>query len=451
MSASSEIVERFMKQKDYDKQYTYHVKVAGLAEKVCKNILETQGIPAICTSRGKTFESVRAKLINRSEEKGEAKYEDIDAVYDDIVDLAGARIALFFPDQQDSVGLLIRSQFKVKEVKYPEQHKKMADENAVYKNRFFGYTAIHYRVSLKLNEGEAKAENLGPGSHRAEIQVMSVLQSAWAEVEHDIEYKKVIGPATRHEKRILDGLNGLVNTGEILLDQLHEVVKNRIRSEDKEFRDEYILGTFLHKWIYDKTGWEDVSLSSVDVLLKLLRVCHLDKPSTLEEKLMNINLSKNPNSPFMKMAQQYDPCEVKVPIYIMNHLLSAVKDKSPSAVPKDFEGKCRAMANAIIWLDVLFPRFTDWAPRVFGNTSRDQRNNLRWLMDTIQPIIILNREATLSDSDERNVNQLWEWFNDHEVEVVRFVFDLSKVGVQKEDSELITLLKRIFSSVKPWF
>src|SRR2546429_565876 len=95
-----------------------------------------------------------------------------------------------------------------------------------YVERFPGYVARHYCVRLR-------PEHVGKDDDRSyvvEIQVVSVLVHAWAEVEHDILYKKKFRKASVHEKRILDCLNGLLRTGEGLLEQLHEVYLARVTS-----------------------------------------------------------------------------------------------------------------------------------------------------------------------------------------------------------------------------
>ena len=40
---------------------------------------------------------------------------------------------------------------------------------------------------------------------------------AWSEVNHDLGYKPIHGAASHDELRILDGINGIVLTGELFL------------------------------------------------------------------------------------------------------------------------------------------------------------------------------------------------------------------------------------------
>ncbi len=52
----------------------------------------------------------------------------------------------------------------------------------------FGYQSIHYLVKLKGERARlAEYRNLKDGV--VEIQIRTILQHAWAEIEHDIQYK----------------------------------------------------------------------------------------------------------------------------------------------------------------------------------------------------------------------------------------------------------------------
>jgi ppGpp synthetase/RelA/SpoT-type nucleotidyltranferase len=72
---------------------------------------------------------------------------------------------------------------------------------------------------LKHRSGGFRFETLA--SKLAEIQVTMVVMHAWSQVEHDTIYKMVVGGLpTDTMNRMLDGVNGLSTTTEILLDEL---------------------------------------------------------------------------------------------------------------------------------------------------------------------------------------------------------------------------------------
>jgi len=100
----------------------------------------------------------------------------------DITDLAGIRVIVFLPRTLDMVDEVIQSQFEVIE--------KADKALTLVKQEKFGYASVHYLVRFKENRTNLleyrRFENLV-----AEIQIRTILQHAWAEIEHDIQYKAV--------------------------------------------------------------------------------------------------------------------------------------------------------------------------------------------------------------------------------------------------------------------
>jgi len=97
----------------------------------------------------------------------------------DITDLAGVRVITFFPSTVGEVCQLIQEEFEVIE---RVDHRRAPNVTASWlsKRSLFGSVRGHRR---KLSEYK-KFDGL-----IAEIQVRTVLQHAWAEIEHDIRYK----------------------------------------------------------------------------------------------------------------------------------------------------------------------------------------------------------------------------------------------------------------------
>lgn len=98
----------------------------------------------------------------------------------EITDLAGVRVITFFPSTLAEIDHVLAAEFTV-----VEKYNKGAD---LIEEERFGYQSIHYLVRLtplrsRLPEYERFADAI------AEIQVRTILQHAWAEIEHDIQYK----------------------------------------------------------------------------------------------------------------------------------------------------------------------------------------------------------------------------------------------------------------------
>src|SRR5690606_20012800 len=101
-----------------------------------------RGIKAIISNRAKRIDRLKEKVIQRNQKEN---YKSKRAIEKDIVDLAGIRVALYFPSEREIVGQIIEDFFEIEETKtFPENPHKPK-----HNKRFSGYWAAHYRVRLK--------------------------------------------------------------------------------------------------------------------------------------------------------------------------------------------------------------------------------------------------------------------------------------------------------------
>lgn len=115
-------------------------------------------------------------LLRKIQEKN--KYESLN----EITDIIGIRIITFFEDDAVQVGHLIKEQFEFDEVNSIDKKQQMLDENK------FGYLSYHYIVTLSKKRCEL-IEYKNFQDIKVEIQIRSIMQHAWAEIEHDFGYK----------------------------------------------------------------------------------------------------------------------------------------------------------------------------------------------------------------------------------------------------------------------
>jgi len=141
-------------------------------------------------ARAKAMDSFGKKVsAPSSEDPDRPCYPD---PLNDITDLAGIRVITFFPRTLDVVDRTIQSQFEVLE--------KSDTTQILIEEEKFGYGSIHYLVRLEENR-IALPEYSRFKDFMAEIQVRTILQHAWAEIEHDIQYKSVdIIPVSIHRR-----------------------------------------------------------------------------------------------------------------------------------------------------------------------------------------------------------------------------------------------------------
>ena len=261
----------------YRKEFDFYEQSCRMAAQILDSHLQSTGVRAIVTSRAKNPARLETKVRQRACEKN---YLSVDDIYDDIVDLAGVRVALYFPAEREEVGRIITSIFALVEPA------KVFPSGILpsYSKRFSGYWATHYRVRLSeksLNESQKRYADA-----KIEIQVASVLMHAWSEVEHDLVYKPVQGQLSVEEYAILDELNGLVLAGEIALERLQRAGELRISAHDREYTSHFDLASSLLDLAREKlTGlnFQESLIGRVDLLFYLLKQLNLNTPEHLSK------------------------------------------------------------------------------------------------------------------------------------------------------------------------
>jgi len=118
----------------------------------------------------------------------------------DITDQAAIRIITFFPKTIEEINELIRAEFHV--IEYSDKGESLIEEER------FGYLSIHYLVTMS-NYRRYLPEYQRFEATKVEVQVRTILQHAWAEIEHDIQYKSLL-TIPRDIKRRFMALAGLL-------------------------------------------------------------------------------------------------------------------------------------------------------------------------------------------------------------------------------------------------
>ncbi|WP_158263121.1 RelA/SpoT domain-containing protein [Amycolatopsis sp. CA-128772] len=274
----------------YVKEYDYYSHAARLVAEILEENLRTAGVRCMVTSRAKSVSRLADKCRKRALDK---PYSSIEDIYNDIADLAGVRVALYFPAEEEQVDAEISRSFHRLEPakRFPREEKQATDEGEPrYVKRFSGYKATHHRVQLKESElGEPDRRYAGA---RVEVQVASVLMHGWAEVEHDLVYKPLEGALSTEELAILDQLNGLVLAGEIALERLQAAGESRVAQEGRQFVNHYELTVHLldrAKTVLADKEVHDWGLGRVDLLFDLLVRLGKATPKALKPYLEDLH------------------------------------------------------------------------------------------------------------------------------------------------------------------
>jgi putative GTP pyrophosphokinase len=133
-----------------------------------------------------------------------------------IPDQIGVRIVCPFLEDLKTVENICRKELNVIEVE---------QKGSDYSFKEFGYESIHLLVKLP---DEILAKRKNDFVNVAEIQVRTLLQDAWAEVEHELVYKTEFTPYGEQMKRKLAAVNATLS--------LADTAFQEIRNYQRQFR-----------------------------------------------------------------------------------------------------------------------------------------------------------------------------------------------------------------------
>ena len=479
---SSAVIDEFMR--DYEREMVHYELLEQFVKGACEEKLtlyhDLKGVKAYVSSRIKSYSSLKTKLVHRHH-NGEV-FDSPKAIRQKIMDILGIRISVYFPNSIPSVHALIREAFDVQEERdHPEPEDEMKSKSTphdlngrcppakIYVNRFPGYRAKHFRVTLRNQD---KSAVKGYRDEVFEIQVASAISQVWSEVQHGIIYKiakDLDRQPTDEELRILDSLTGLVQTGEVILDQLKHVQDTRDNPSDT-FGNQYELGSFLMNLVPSRL----VKAGSIPVLYKFLGVFGKNTRSYLAPRISKFDFkeeSQNISQEIIK--QEFASFDLSASIYVMTDVLSkldeaAIEFRIDKARHKcieraleranvhrdsdqgDFPGlyECTVVISSLIWLEELFLPNTDVLKMIlehFGS-DRQKQESLKWVLESVMPTNILLLHQP-SGRDLRMLDALWTTFESSTENVFKFVFKIAKTGVWRDLPEDILLLERMRTSL----
>ncbi|MDR0624465.1 MAG: tetratricopeptide repeat protein [Treponema sp.] len=125
-----------------------------------------------------------------------------------ITDLIGIRIVCPFIEDLAGVEELIKKNFEVMEVER---------KGSQYSFKEFGYESTHLLIKIPRDILESRGKT---DCEAAEIQIRTILQNAWAEVEHELVYKAEFTPFDDPMKRKLAAVNASLSLADIIFQEI---------------------------------------------------------------------------------------------------------------------------------------------------------------------------------------------------------------------------------------
>lgn len=164
---------------EYLRRQAFHRDLAEAVSHILEECLQARDIKVQTVQhRVKSADSFKEKAATPSEANpNEPRYPD---PLNQITDLAGVRVITYFSTMLKNIDRMLSEEFDVAE--------RSDKSEALYVEEKFGYQSVHYLVRVRADRARFAEYSKYAGAI-VEIQVRTVLQHAWAEIEHDIQYK----------------------------------------------------------------------------------------------------------------------------------------------------------------------------------------------------------------------------------------------------------------------
>jgi len=195
----------------YEKLYKKNEKILSILTKKFETILTGSGCNAQIKGRIKSFDALYRKILMRCQNG------TIEKPFEVITDIIGMRIVVPFLEDLESVEKLIKKHFQIVETEYKSRELTI---------REFGYDSIHIQIKLP-DEISDKVKN--SKGMKIEIQLRTILQDAWAEVEHELIYKTSIDKVEDTIRRKMIAVNATLSLGDTIFQEIREYQRKRYK------------------------------------------------------------------------------------------------------------------------------------------------------------------------------------------------------------------------------
>lgn len=191
-------------ERQYDARLPVMEKVLHeLQRRIARAVVSDELTPTV-KYRIKRFDSLYEKILRRSRAPGASK-ESID-----ITDVLGVRVVCPFMEDIARVEQLIRDAFEVIEVEHKGSNLSV---------REFGYSSVH--VLIKVPDDIRESFHVSDRVE-CEVQLRTILQDAWAQVEHELVYKAELTPLDERLRRKLAALNANLELSDIIFQEIRD-------------------------------------------------------------------------------------------------------------------------------------------------------------------------------------------------------------------------------------
>ena len=200
--------------KEYDQLGTNYKKLEDELKGDLRLCLEQARIRVLSVeSRVKDFDSFWAKAYQKG----------CDNPLQDVQDICGIRVICYYPSDLEPVCEVINDEFKVVEFE---------DKADSLKTQEFGYRSRHFIVA-PAEHSLRTPRYRGLDGLKAEIQVRTIFDHAWAELSHELDYKKEEYAPKQFHKTLYQ-LSAMLDNLDDQFDELHREKREYHRTLSEE-------------------------------------------------------------------------------------------------------------------------------------------------------------------------------------------------------------------------
>ena len=265
----------------YEEYSGYFEKIIQNVIKILQSKVKLMSQPTY-KSRVKSFESYYRKVLRLKQNE---MVDTNSLIY--LTDMMGIRMICAFLEDINLAVEQLKEIFEVKEVEIKGAEKKFSE---------FGYESVHVLIKIPekcMPKFEGKFKNLKKVSDEivCEIQIRTILQDAWAEVEHELIYKTEFNPFDIPLRRKLASINASLTLADITFQEIRDYQK-KLQGELEERRNSFyeLADDLLNEKIEKKKSKDEISRvtpfvqGTIDDLL--LRAIHAHNEGNLEDAVV---------------------------------------------------------------------------------------------------------------------------------------------------------------------
>ncbi|MBQ7733345.1 MAG: hypothetical protein IJT58_04945 [Synergistaceae bacterium] len=179
--------------------------------------------------RVKTIASIKGKLERKEH------YSSVQ----ELNDILGFRVICYLSADIDSAANLIAENFRIK-------WDKSKDKRKLIDARSFGYVALHYICALPDCGNNCEPESGDLSGLWFEVQIKTILQHSWAEIEHDLGYKSEI-EVPRDIRRSFSKAASLLETADDIFSDIKSKLEDYALKIKQDIKDERLDDIFFDK------------------------------------------------------------------------------------------------------------------------------------------------------------------------------------------------------------